>query len=85
LNWRWIDVARRMQLVNLQRFFGNDAARLAREYRVHRWVTRGIFARRLAGRLRSFDRVGVREGLRLAGRFLDSGPAPAQTHGRFPA
>lgn len=61
VNWRWVAMSRRMQLVNLARFYGDDPARLAHEYHRHRGASRRYLLRRLIGRLRHADWSGVRQ------------------------
>ncbi len=71
-NWSWLETSRRMQLVNIHRFFANDALRRQRELRRHARVVQGVWARRLLGRLRHRDWKGFSRGVDLARNL----PAP---------
>jgi glycosyltransferase involved in cell wall biosynthesis len=77
-NWSWLETSRRMQLVNIQRFFGDDPARLARELKRHGRVAQAAWARRLLGRMWHRDWRGVRTGAALARNL----PAPMKWVGR---
>lgn len=60
MNWGWVEMAWRMQRVNIRRFYGDDPARLALEYRRHQAAARRLLARRFVGRLRHGDWSGAR-------------------------
>lgn len=65
-NWSWLDASRRMQLVNIHRFFAEDASRRERELRRHARVVQAVWARRLLGRIRHRDWTGLKKGVVLA-------------------
>jgi glycosyltransferase involved in cell wall biosynthesis len=71
-NWSWLDGCRRMQLVNIERFFAGDPARRERELRTHARVVQTVWARRLLGRLWHRDWKGFFRGVDLARNL----PAP---------
>lgn len=71
-NWSWLETSRRMQLVNIHRFFANDVLRRQRELRRHARVVQAVWARRLLGRLRHRDWAGFSRGVDLARNL----PAP---------
>lgn len=64
-NWKWLDNSRRMQRLNIERFFEGDSARLSAELRRHRWAARKLFLRRMAGRLYHRDWDGFVTGFGL--------------------
>lgn len=59
VNWLMVEWARKIQLVNLQRFYGSDPVRLAREIKLHKAAARKLLTRRLIGRLRYGDWSGA--------------------------
>jgi glycosyltransferase involved in cell wall biosynthesis len=71
-NWSSLDASRRMQRVNIERFFAGDSSRRERELRSHDRVVQTVWARRLLGRLWHRDWGGLRRGLELAHNL----PAP---------
>lgn len=64
-NWTWLDNARKMQVANLQRFYGDQPERLRREMIRHQRVVQKVYFRRLLGRLWHCDWVGLRTGMKL--------------------
>lgn len=69
-NWKWLDNARRIQVANIQRFYGGQPNRLRHELARHRSVVQQVYLRKLLGRIRRRDWAGLREGL-VACRNLD--------------
>jgi glycosyltransferase involved in cell wall biosynthesis len=67
--WNWLDNARKMQEVNIKRFYEDQPHRLKQEMRRHRLIVRWIYAKRILGRLRHFDWNGLYEGLMLCRNF----------------
>lgn len=64
-NWGWLDSARRMQVINLYRFYEHQPGRLQSELRRHQFVVQQVYFRRLLGRLCRRDWIGLEEGLQL--------------------
>lgn len=64
-NWGWLDASRRMQEINIKRFFNEQSERHIRELRWHSKVAQWIYAQRILGRIKSRDWNGVKEGLGL--------------------
>jgi glycosyltransferase involved in cell wall biosynthesis len=71
-NWSSLETIRRMQLVNIQRFFAEDVSRRERELRRHARAVQAVWARRLLGRLWHRDWKGFFHGVDLARNL----PAP---------
>ena len=67
--WDRLELARKMQLANIQRFYAAQPDRLYRELVRHEQVVRQVYMRRLLGRLWHRDWVGLREGLKLCRAF----------------
>jgi len=65
LNWVWLDNGRKMQEVNIKRFYNDQPERMRREIRRHCQLVQWIYLRRMIGRVRHRDWNGVGEGLRL--------------------
>lgn len=65
LNWEWLDNGRKIQEVNIKRFYNDQPERMRREIRRHRQLVQWIYLRRMIGRVRHRDWNAVREGLRL--------------------
>ena len=68
-NWRSLDLSRRMQEVNIRRFYGDQPVRLRAELQRHYWTAQRLYLTRLLGRLKSLDWDGLRTGLRLCGNL----------------
>ena len=64
-NWRALDLSRKMQDVNINRFYGEQPDRLRAELQRHYWIAQRVYLMRLLGRLKSLDWDGLRTGLRL--------------------
>jgi glycosyltransferase involved in cell wall biosynthesis len=64
-NWGWLDASRKMQEINIKRFYNEQPERLRREMRRHSKLVQWVYAQRILGRLRSCDWNGVKEGLGL--------------------
>ena len=64
-DWRRLEITRKMQIANIQRFYGNQPALLRREISCHQRVVQKLYMRRLLGRLWHQDWAGLREGLRV--------------------
>lgn len=62
-NWSHLDASRRMQEANIRRMFRDDPIRLARELRTHNRVVQSYWTRRLLGRIRHRDWIGLHEGI----------------------
>ena len=69
-NWRALDLSRKIQEVNINRFYGEQPERLRREMHRHHRLVQWIYLKRILGRARDRDWNGVREGLGLC-RNLD--------------
>ena len=78
-NWSALETSRRMQLVNIHRFFAKDAPRRERELRRHARVVQAVWARRLLGRLWHRDWKGFSRGVDLARNL----PAPMSWMGHI--
>jgi len=72
VNWDMVEWAHRIQLLNLQRFYGRDPARLASEFLAHQAAARRFLARRLVGRLRHLDWSGARRSIEMWRAWSDA-------------
>jgi len=64
-SWNRIEITRKMQATNIQRFYCDQPARLEKEFLRHRRVVQMYYTRRLLGRLWHRDWNGLRDGLRI--------------------
>jgi glycosyltransferase involved in cell wall biosynthesis len=75
-SWSRTETIRRMEEVNLRRFYGDDPPRLDRELRRHTRVARRFYASRVLGQLRHLKLGGAVEGLRHLLRVSATPPTP---------
>jgi glycosyltransferase involved in cell wall biosynthesis len=64
-NWLWLDNSRKIQEVNIRRFYSDNPKRLLQELRWHRQLVQWIYLKLILGRMRACDWGGVSEGFRL--------------------
>jgi glycosyltransferase involved in cell wall biosynthesis len=62
-SWEKTETARRIELTNIYRFYGDQPERLAKELAFHSGKVRSIYMRRLLGRIRILDWLNLGEGL----------------------
>jgi len=68
-NWQWLDASRRMQEINIKRFFAKQPERLNDEMRKYHRLVQMTYALRILGRIRYRDWLGAKEGLNLCGNL----------------
>jgi len=64
-DWKRLEIARRMQIANIQRFYGDRPDRLHHELIRHQRAVQKLYMRRLLGRIWHHDWAGLREGFRV--------------------
>lgn len=64
-NWKALDLSRKIQEVNIKRFYFDHPERLHRELHRHHRLVQWIYLKRILGRARDLDWNGVKEGLGL--------------------
>lgn len=64
-NWKRVEVMRRMQVANIQRFYKDAPTRLQNELIQQQRVARRYYLRRILGRAWHLDSAGVYDGIRL--------------------
>jgi glycosyltransferase involved in cell wall biosynthesis len=69
VNWLMVEWARKIQLLNLQRFYGTDPVRMVSELKLHQAAARRFLARRFVGRLGHGDWSGARRSLEMWGEW----------------
>ena len=64
-NWKWLDISRKMQEINIRHFYEDQPDIMHTELQHHYWIAQRVYAMRLLGRLKNLDWTGLRDGLRL--------------------